>query len=60
MRSRIISPLMPPVLAHQAMTSRSQVSSAKATRTTWPFQQAISKPSEVQRRFGRMVMILPS
>src|SRR5450631_709071 len=32
----------------------------KATRTTWLFQQAISKPSDVQRRFGRMVMIWPS
>jgi hypothetical protein len=27
--------------------ARSQVSSAKATRTLWPFQHAISKPSEV-------------
>jgi hypothetical protein len=53
MRSRIISPLMPPVVAHQAMTSRSQASSEKATLTISPFQQAISNPSEVQRRLLR-------
>ena len=39
------------------MTSRSQVSNAKATRTTSPSQHAISNPSEVQRRFGRIVVI---
>ena len=39
------------------ITSRSQVSSAKATRTLWPFQHATSKPSEVHLRFGRIVMI---
>jgi hypothetical protein len=38
--------------AIQGITSRSQVSSAKATRTLWPFQHAISKPSEVHLRFG--------
>jgi hypothetical protein len=51
-RSRIISPLMPVGLAHQAMSSRSQVSSEKATRSTSPFQQGISKLSEVQRSVG--------
>ena len=49
MRSRTISPLMPPVLACQAMISRSQVSMANATRTTSPFQQLISSTSEDQR-----------
>jgi len=33
------------------------IARAKATRTLCPFQQAISKPSDVQRRFGRIVMI---
>ncbi len=46
MMSRIISPEMPPPdMATQAMISRSWVSMAKATRTTSPFQQGISKPS---------------
>ena len=48
---------MPSVVATQDITSRSQVSSAKATRALCPFQQATSKPSDVQRRFGRIVMI---
>jgi hypothetical protein len=51
---------MPPVVAHQEIASRSQVSRAKATRTASPFQQGISKQSEVQRRFDRIVMICPS
>jgi hypothetical protein len=42
-KSRIISPLMPPVVAHQAMTSRSQVSKAKATRT--PHRSSRQSPS---------------
>jgi hypothetical protein len=46
-RSRIISPEMPSVVATQDITSRSQVSGAKAKRTFCPFQQATSKPSDV-------------
>ena len=59
-RKTALFPLMPLPLAHQAMISRSQVSSAKATRSTSPFQQATSKVSEVQRKFGRLVMMRPS
>ena len=43
-RSRTISPLIPPVLACQAMISRSCVSIGNTTRTTSPFQQPISRP----------------
>jgi len=39
--------------------SRSQVSSAKATRTLCPFQQAISNSSEVHLRFGRFTGVTP-
>ena len=46
--------------AHQAMTSRSWASMMKAPRTTSPFQQVNSKPSEHQRRFERMTTTLPS
>ena len=46
---RTISPLIPSVLACQAMISRSQVSMANARRTTSPSQQLISSPSEDQR-----------
>ena len=48
--SRIISPEMPlPWVATQVMISRSWVSMAKAMRTTSPFQQGISRPSDAQR-----------
>ena len=59
--SRTMLPLMPAsATACQAMISRSWASMMKATRTRSPFQQAISKPSEHQRRFERMTMTLPS
>jgi len=59
--SRTISPLIPaPTVATQAMTSRSCVSMAKATRTTSPFQQGISKPSDAQRRFEAGATTVPS
>src|SRR5437762_10325517 len=44
--SRIISPEMPAVVATQLMISRSSQSRAKARRTTSPFQQVNSRPSE--------------
>ena len=47
-------------VATQAMTSRSWVSMAKATRTTSRFQQGISKPSEDQRWFDAAAMTVPS
>ena len=60
-QSSIISPLMPPPeVPTQAMTSRSWVSMAKATRTTSPFQQGISKPSEAQRWFDAAAATVPS
>ena len=46
MRSRIIAPEMPAVVATQPMTSRSWQSMANATRTISPFQQVNSRPSE--------------
>ena len=58
--SRIISPEMPAVVATQLITSRSWQSSAKATRTTSPFQQVNSSASEHQRQFERIVATFPS
>jgi hypothetical protein len=59
--SRTISLLIPaPMVATQAMTSRSWVSMAKAMRTTSPFQQEISKPSDAQRRFEAGATTAPS
>jgi hypothetical protein len=49
----------PKTVAKWLMISRSQQSSAKATRTTCPFQQAISKPSEHQRKLERKVTTFP-
>ena len=60
MRSRIISPDIPAVVATQAITSRSWQSRANATRTISPFQQVNSSPSEHQRMFDRRVTTLPS
>src|SRR5262249_54084090 len=51
-KSRTSSPLTPLVVARKLMASRSQQSSAKATRTRSPLSQPISKPSEHQRRLG--------
>jgi hypothetical protein len=48
-----ISPEMPAVVATQPTTSRSWQSSAKATRTTSPFQQVNSRPAEHQRTLER-------
>jgi hypothetical protein len=48
MRSRTSSPEMPAVVATKLIASRSQQSSAKATRTRSPFSAAISSPSEHQ------------
>ena len=42
-RSRTSSPLMPPVVARNLMASRSQQSSAKATRTFAPLSQPIEQ-----------------
>ena len=59
--SRTISPLIPaPMVATHAMTSRLWVSIAKATRTTSPFQQGISKPSDAQRWFEAGATTVPS
>jgi hypothetical protein len=52
-RSRTISLEMPAVVATQPMASRSWQSSTKATRTTSPFQQVNSMPSEHQRMLER-------
>jgi hypothetical protein len=60
MRSRIISPVIAPVVATKPMASRSWQSSEKATCTRSPFQQRISKPSLHQRRFDLRVMMVPS
>jgi hypothetical protein len=49
MRSRTSSPLMPSVVATWPTASRSQQSSAKATRTFPALSQAISKPSKQRR-----------
>jgi hypothetical protein len=40
---------MPPVLAYQAIISRSQVSMVNTRRTISPFQQELSKLSEDHR-----------
>jgi hypothetical protein len=57
--SRTSEPLIPaPQTAVQAMISRSKASMMNAIRTT--FQQENSRPSEHQRKFERMTMILPS
>src|SRR5438105_860285 len=58
--SRIISPETPAVVATQLMTSRSWQSRAKARRTTSPFQQVNSRPSEHQRMLERSVATWPS
>ncbi len=58
--SRIISPEIPAVVATQLMTSRSWLSTAKATRTISPFQQVNSSASEHQRSLERLVMTVPS
>ena len=42
------------------MASRSQQSSAKATRTRSPLSQPISKPSEHQRRLRASTAMRPS
>lgn len=47
-RSRIISPEMPSVVASQPMTSRSWQSSTKAMRTSWPLQHVNSRLAEHQ------------
>lgn len=61
MRPRTISPLMPlPEVATQAMISRLWVSMANAMRTTPPFQQGISNPSEAQRWLEAGAMTTPS
>ena len=60
MRLRTISPLTPPVLACQAMISRSQVSTANTTRATSPFQQPTSKASDDQRWFEAGAITRPS
>src|SRR5688500_19987702 len=59
-RSRTCSPAIPDVVAVQVITSRSQVSSTKATRTVSPFQHGTSNTSEHQRRFERSVRTTPS
>src|SRR5205085_3808988 len=58
--SRIISPEIPAVVATQLITSRSWQSRAKARRTTSPFQQVNSRPSEHQRMLERSVATWPS
>jgi hypothetical protein len=59
--SRIISPeIPPPWVATQVMISRSWVSMANAMRTTSPFQQVISNPSEAQRWLEAGAMTTPS
>src|SRR5262249_9464528 len=52
------SPAMPDVVAIQVITSRSQVSSTKATRTVSPIQHGTS--SEHQPRFERSMRTTPS
>ena len=47
------------IVATQPITSRSWQSRAKATRTTSPFQQVNSRPSEHQRTFERIVATWP-
>src|SRR5262249_50686471 len=59
-RSRTSSPAMPPVVARKLMASRSQQSSANATRTRSPLSQPISKPSEHQRRLRSSTAMRPS
>src|SRR5215470_14620583 len=51
---------MPPVVARKLMASRSQQSSANATRTRSPLSQPISKPSEHQRRLRSSTAMRPS
>src|SRR5262252_7256412 len=55
-----VSPAMPPVVARKLMASRSQQSSANATRTRSPLSQPISKPSEHQRRLRSSTAMRPS
>jgi hypothetical protein len=60
-RSRTTWPSIPaPATPCQPITSRSWASITNATRTISPFQQAISKTSEHQRRFERITTTLPS
>src|SRR5712671_4717813 len=59
-KSRMSSPLTPRVVARKLMASRSQQSSAKATRTRSPLSQPISKPSEHQRRLRSSTAMRPS
>ena len=59
-RSRTSSPAMPPVVARKLMASRSQQSSANATRIRSPLSQPISKPSEHQRRLRSSTAMRPS
>lgn len=59
-RSRTRSPSMPAVEAAQLIASRSQQSSAKATRTRSALSQPTSKPSEHQRRLLCATAIVPS
>ena len=54
-RSRTSSPLMPPVVARKLMASRSQQSSAKATRTRSPLSQlrdGVHPPIAIGRQLG--------
>ena len=61
MRSQTSSPLMSSVVATWLMASRSQQSSAKATRTFSPLSQPILKPSEHRRKIRAVHRaILPS
>src|SRR5262249_3055040 len=58
--ARTSSPLTPLVVARKLMASRSQQSSAKATRTRLPLSQPISKPSEHQRRLRSSTAMRPA
>jgi len=48
------------VVAARSMISRSQVLITKITRATPAFQQGVSRPPELQRRFESMVTTLSS
>jgi hypothetical protein len=61
MRSRIISPEMPPLeMAAKVMISWSWVSITKAKRTTSLFQQGLSRPLRAQHRLEAGTMTMPS
>src|SRR5262249_7616633 len=51
---------MPPVVARKLMASRSQQSSANATRTRSPLSQPISKPSHHPTRLRSSTAMRPS